>query len=137
MAENNQNLEVVTPEGVAFSGEAEMVVVQGAAGQLGVLANHAPLVSTLKPGRTRVTDAEGGEHLFATGEGFIQVRHNRTLVLVNEAVASDAIDAAAARERLEAARTALEQAKSSDDGDVEAAEREELFAAALVEVAGS
>ena len=136
MAENNQNLEVVTPEGVAFAGEAEMVVVPGAAGQLGVLANHAPLISTLKPGRPRVTDAEGGEHLFATGEGFIQVRHNRTLVLVDEAVPSAEIDAAAARERLEAARTALEQAKSSE-GDVEAASREELFAAALVEVSGS
>ena len=83
-----------------------------------------------------MTDADGGEHLFATGEGFIQVRHNRTLVLVDEAVPSAEIDAGAARERLEAARTAVEQAKSSD-GDVDAATREELFAAALVEVSGS
>ena len=49
-------VELITPEGVAFAGDAEVLVVPGAAGELGILANHAPLISLLKPGETRITD---------------------------------------------------------------------------------
>ena len=52
-------VELITPEGVAFAGNAEMLVVPGAAGDLGILANHAPLISLLKPGETRITDEAG------------------------------------------------------------------------------
>ena len=52
-------VELITPEGIAFSGDAERLVVPGAAGELGILANHAPLISLLEPGETRLTDAEG------------------------------------------------------------------------------
>ena len=45
-----QRVDVVTPEGPAFEGEAEIVVVPGTAGELGIMAHHAPLVSSLKPG---------------------------------------------------------------------------------------
>ena len=51
-------VDVVTPDGTAFSGEAEIMVVPGAAGELGILAHHAPLISSLKPGRTHLTVAE-------------------------------------------------------------------------------
>jgi len=62
----------VTPEGPAFEGEAEMIVVPGAAGEIGVLARHAPLVATLKAGSTRVHT--GQEVLeYATGPGFFKV----------------------------------------------------------------
>ena len=65
---------VVTPEGDAFRGEAEMLIVPGAAGEIGVLARHAPLVATLKAGSTRV-HLGGGEVLeLATGLRLLQGR---------------------------------------------------------------
>ena len=127
-------VEVVTPEGPAFRGEAEMVVVPGAAGELGILAHHAPLISSLKPGRMSLTDAEGERMEWATAEGFIEVRKNEALVLVSEAVRRQDIDAGEARARLERARADLERAEAGD-GDVFRAKREETFAEALVEVA--
>jgi F-type H+-transporting ATPase subunit epsilon len=127
-------VEVVTPEGPAFEGDAQIVVVPGAAGELGVLAHHAPLVSSLKPGCTRLTDAEGQRHAWATAHGFIAVRKNEALVLVGEAVSRDEVDLAAARERLERARADVERAEAGE-GDLFRAQREVSFAEALVSVA--
>ena len=126
-------VQVITPEGPAFTGDAQIVVVPGDAGQLGILANHAPLISSLKPGETHLTDAEGREHRFATGNGYIQVRKNEALVLVGEAVPREEIDSGAARARLDQARVALEQANAGQ-GDVFRAEREVAFSEALVRV---
>jgi F-type H+-transporting ATPase subunit epsilon len=128
-------VDVITPEGPVFEGDAQIVVVPGTAGQLGILAHHAPLVSSLKPGRTKVTDADGGVHEFATGAGFVQVRANEALVLVGEAVARGDIDAAAARARLDEARAALDRAREGE-GDIYRAEREARFAEVLVEATG-
>jgi F-type H+-transporting ATPase subunit epsilon len=122
-------VEVVTPEGIAFSGEAEKLI-----GELGIFAHHAPLVSLLDPGETRLTDAEGTVRRYATDDGYVQVRQNRAVVLVGEAVAADAIDAADAGRRLDEARSALERAEGGD-GDVYAARREVSFAEALVKTA--
>jgi F-type H+-transporting ATPase subunit epsilon len=128
-------VELITPEGVVFSGDAERLIVPGAAGDLGILANHAPLVSVLRPGETRVTEGDGTVHHFATDDGYVQVRHNRALVLVGEAVAVDAIDPGDAARRLDAAEAALAEAEAGD-GDVYAARRELAFAEALVKAAG-
>jgi F-type H+-transporting ATPase subunit epsilon len=127
-------VEVVTPEGIAFSGEAEKLIVPGSAGELGIFAHHAPLVSLLDPGETRLTDAEGTVHRYATDDGYVQVRQNRAVVLVGEAVAADTIDAGDAGRRLDEARAALERAEGGD-GDVYAARREVSFAEALVKTA--
>ena len=67
------SVSLVTPDGPAFEGEAEMIIVPGAAGEIGVLARHAPLIATLKAGSTRVHPAEGEVLEFATGPGFFQV----------------------------------------------------------------
>ena len=128
-----QRVDVITPEGPAFEGEAEIVVVPGTAGQLGILANHAPLVSSLKPGEMHVTDMEGTRHDWATDGGFVSVRKNETVVLVGEAVPRDRIDAAEARSRLEQAQAELERAREGD-GDVYRAEREAAFAEVLVRI---
>ena len=56
---------VVTPEGPAFEGEAEMLIVPGDAGEIGVLARHAPLVAMLKAGSTRVHLEDGEVREFA------------------------------------------------------------------------
>jgi F-type H+-transporting ATPase subunit epsilon len=129
-----QRVDVVTPDGPVFEGEAELVVVPGAAGLLGIMANHAPIVSTLKPGQMHVTGTDGTRHEWATNGGFVTARHNETLVLVGQAVPRDEVDAAAARERQERAQSALERAREGD-GDIYAAEREAAFADVLVEFA--
>ncbi len=127
-------VELITPEGIVFSGDAEKIVVNGAAGLLGILANHAPLISLLEPGETRLTDADGTVRRYATDDGFVQVRKNHTLVLVGEAVPAESIDASEAGRRLEEAKAALEAA-GEGDGDVYAARREVGFAEALVKTA--
>ena len=68
------SVSVVTPDGPAFEGEVEMIIVPGAAGEIGVLARHAPLIATLKAGSTRVHPGDGVVREFATGPGFFQVK---------------------------------------------------------------
>jgi F-type H+-transporting ATPase subunit epsilon len=128
-----QRVDVITPEGPAYEGEAEIVVVPGTAGQLGIMANHAPLVSSLKPGELHVTDMQGQRHEFATDGGFVEVRKNETLVLVGEAVPRDDIDAGEARSRLERAQAELVRARDGE-GDIYRAEREAAFAEVLVRI---
>ena len=102
-------LSLVTPEGAAFEGEVEMIVVPGEAGEIGVLARHAPLVATLKAGSTRV-HLGGTEVLeFATGPGFFKVETDRALALVDDAVNVKEIDDARATAQLEAAKEELEK----------------------------
>ena len=111
MAEGAKKFDVslVTPDGPAFEGEAEMIVVPGAAGEIGVLARHAPLIATLKAGSTRVyLDRDGGDvREFATGPGFFQVQLDRAIALVDDAVLASEVDDDRAREKLERARLVL------------------------------
>jgi F-type H+-transporting ATPase subunit epsilon len=101
------SVSLVTPEGPAFQGDAVMLVVPGAAGEIGVLARHAPLVATLKAGTTRVHLGGTEVRTFATGPGFFKVETDRALALVDDAVDVNAIDDARAREQLEAAKAEL------------------------------
>ena len=105
---------IVTPEGAAFEGTAEMLVVPGAAGEIGVLARHAPLVATLKAGSTRVHVAESDVREFATGPGFFKVELDRALALVDDAVNVKEIDDERARTQLEAARAELEKVEAGE-----------------------
>src|ERR1041385_1445523 len=102
------SVSVVTPEGPAFEGDAEMIIVPGAAGEIGVLARHAPLIATLKAGSTRIHPGGGDVLEFATGPGFFQVLEDRAIALVDDAVAASQIADARGREQLEAARAELE-----------------------------
>jgi F-type H+-transporting ATPase subunit epsilon len=100
---------LVTPDGSAFDGEAQMIVVPGAAGEIGVLARHAPLVATLKAGSTRIHLNPNEVLEFATGPGFFKVELDRALALVDDAVNVKEIDDERARTQLEAARGELEK----------------------------
>jgi F-type H+-transporting ATPase subunit epsilon len=103
------DVSLVTPDGAAYEGEAEMIIVPGADGEIGVLARHAPLIATLKAGSTRVHPGEGAEvREFATGPGFFQVLQDRAIALVDHAVDVNEIDDDAARAQLEAAQAELE-----------------------------
>ena len=116
MAETHPKFDVslVTPDGPAFDGEAQMIVVPGAAGEIGVLARHAPLVATLKAGSTRIHVGPDEILQFATGPGFFKVELDRALALVDDAVDVREIDDVRAREQLEAAKAELEKVEAGD-----------------------
>jgi len=107
---------LVTPEGPAFEGDVEMLVVPGADGEFGVLARHAPLVALLNAGSTRVYLDRSSEDVleFATGPGFFKVEQDRALALVDDAVDAREIDDARAREQLETARAELERVERGE-----------------------
>jgi F-type H+-transporting ATPase subunit epsilon len=110
------DLSVVTPDGPAFEGEVEMLIVPGAAGEIGVLARHAPLIATLKAGSTRIyldRDSEGVRE-YATGPGFFKVETDRAIALVDDAVLADEIDEERAREQLETAKSELEKVERGE-----------------------
>jgi|SRR5581483_11362487 len=112
------SVSLVTPDGAVFEGEAEMLIVPGADGEIGVLARHAPLVAMLKAGSTRVHVRRTEDvREFATGPGFFKVEQDRALALVDDAVDVDSIDVARAEAQLEAARAELERV---DAGESEA-----------------
>jgi F-type H+-transporting ATPase subunit epsilon len=104
------DVSLVTPDGPAFEGEAEMIIVPGAAGEIGVLARHAPLIATLKAGSTRVylNRATQDVREFATGPGFFKVEQDRAIALVDDAVPANEIDDARAQAQLEDAQHELE-----------------------------
>jgi F-type H+-transporting ATPase subunit epsilon len=108
------DVELVTPDGPVFTGEAHMLVVPGQAGEIGVLARHAPLVATLKAGSTRLHVGGGDIVEFATGPGFFKVELDRALALVDDAVNVKEIDDERAREQLEAARAELERVEAGE-----------------------
>ncbi|HEY2073017.1 MAG TPA: ATP synthase F1 subunit epsilon [Gaiellaceae bacterium] len=110
------SVSVVTPEGPAFEGEAEMIVVPGAAGEIGVLARHAPLVAMLNAGSTRVyLDMDTDDiKTFATGPGFFQVLEDRAIALVDDAVAAKDIDKARAQRQLDESKAELEKVEAGE-----------------------
>jgi F-type H+-transporting ATPase subunit epsilon len=109
------DVSLVTPDGAAYEGQVEMIVVPGQIGEIGVLARHAPLIATLRAGATRIHPGGGAEVLeYATGPGFFQVLNDRAIALVDDAVEASQIDHERARAQLEAAQAELE---ALDRGD--------------------
>jgi F-type H+-transporting ATPase subunit epsilon len=110
------SISLVTPEGAVFDDEAEMIIVPGAAGEIGVLARHAPLIAMLNAGSTRVyTDVDSEQvQEFATGPGFFSVEQDRALALVNTAVNVREIDPDAAQAQLEEAQAELERIEQGE-----------------------
>lgn len=110
MAHTPFTVEVLTPEGEVFSDEVEMVSTRTSLGEIGVLANHAPLLATLDPTELRLYRSESEIVRFAQSEGYMQVGDNRALLLVEEAHEPGSLDAAQLRERLAQAESELQSA---------------------------
>ena len=110
------SISLTTPDGSVFDDEAEMVIVPGAAGEIGVLARHAPLIALLQAGSTRVyTNREAQDvQEFATGPGFFTVEQDRALALVDTAVNVREIDPAVAEDQLEQAKAELERVERGE-----------------------
>jgi F-type H+-transporting ATPase subunit epsilon len=105
--------ELVSPTRLVFSGEVEQVDVPGSEGDFGVLAGHAPFVSTLRPGILTIKDAGGAKRLYVRG-GFAEVNPKGLTVLAETAVAVEDIDreafAAAVRKAEETVAEAKDEA---------------------------
>jgi len=82
MAKNFQ-LKIITPSKIIYEGEVDSLIVPGEAGYLGVLADHAPLISTLRPGKITVSESAGRVKVFnSPGKGFIEVIKNQATLLL-------------------------------------------------------
>ena len=128
---------VITPEEVIFDGEADLVVARIADGDLGVLVDHSPLVSTVQVGEVRIREGDE-QHVYATSDGFFKVSENLVQVLVEEAVSAEDIDVDAAENRVEEAERDLsEVSEEAEDRDrvVAEIERRQRTAENLVLVA--
>ena len=113
MAHEQFPVEVLSPEGMVWSGEAEMVSTRTPTGSIGLLANHAPLLGMLDPTELRIYESESEVIRFAQGEGYVQVGGNRALLLVEEAKAPEELDASDLRDRLQRAERELESAEEA------------------------
>jgi F-type H+-transporting ATPase subunit epsilon len=108
---------VITPEEIVYDGEADLVVARIADGDLGVMVDHAPLVSSVEAGEVRIREGEE-QHVYATSDGFFKVSENLVQILVEEAVAPDEIDVNAAKNRIEEAeRDFSEISEDAEDRD--------------------
>jgi F-type H+-transporting ATPase subunit epsilon len=97
---------VITPEEAVYDGEADLVIARIADGDLGVLVDHSPLVSTVEVGEVRIRQ-DDEQLVYATSDGFFTVSENLVQVLVEEAVSVKDIDVDAAEDRVEAAERDL------------------------------
>jgi F-type H+-transporting ATPase subunit epsilon len=121
MARTTFPVEVLTPEGEVFSEEVEMLSTRTSVGSIGVLANHEPVLAMLEPTELRLYRSDSEVVRFAQAEGYLQFAENRALVLVEEAIAPQALDRATYETRLADARTAVE---SAEDGTEQKARAE-------------
>ena len=102
-------LEIVTPEAKIFSNEVSTVVLPGSLGEMGVLPNHAPIVTSLIPGELRYTK-DNVTMEFAIGEGFAEITGTTVKVLTDLAVSEAGIDESTVQAALERAQARIKDA---------------------------
>src|SRR3954471_19751323 len=131
-AEHMVDVEVLTPEGEVWSGEARQVSTRTEVGEIGILANHAPVLAALRPTelRLKISDSDGDTKRWAQAHGWLQVFGNRARLLVEEAIPPENLDAGTLKEQLSDAEQRLSE---SDEDSAEYArakkdrERAEAF----------
>jgi F-type H+-transporting ATPase subunit epsilon len=107
-------LEIVTPEGIAYSEDVEMVTLPGVAGEMGVYPQHVPLMTQMIPGEM-IVRKDGRDSFIATGGGLIDVTAKRVAVLTDLAIAADRIDEAKAEEARQRAEARLREKLSDEE----------------------
>ncbi|KPJ61285.1 MAG: hypothetical protein AMJ46_03085 [Latescibacteria bacterium DG_63] len=120
-------LKILTLEESLYEGDVNSLTAPGFEGYFGVLAHHAPLIATLRPGKLIVRDREGKENLYAVSGGFLEVSGNSVTLLADAIESADDIDL----RRAEAARQrALERIRSKR-GDIDLARAQAALSRAL------
>ncbi len=108
-------VEVLTPEGEVFKGEARQVSTRTAGGEIGILANHAPLLAELRPAELRIHVSDSETVRYAQAHGWLQVFGNHARLLVEEAIAPEELDVSSLKEQLSDAERRLSE---SEEGSV-------------------
>jgi F-type H+-transporting ATPase subunit epsilon len=101
------HVDIVSAEQQIFSGEAEMVIAPGEAGELGILPEHAPLLTRIKPGTVRIQVAGAEEEVIYVSGGMMEVQPDRVTVLADTSVRAHDLDEAKAMEAERLAKEAL------------------------------
>ena len=110
MAHTKFKVEILTPEGEVFNDEVEMISTRTTVGEIGILANHAPVLGMLEPTELRVYLSEGEVLRFAQSEGYMQIGGNHVMLLVQDIQKPEDLDASVLRERLSEAEHELDAA---------------------------
>jgi F-type H+-transporting ATPase subunit epsilon len=105
---------VIAPEKVLYDGEADLVVARIADGDIGVMVDHAPVVSMVEVGAVRITENDE-RYIFATSDGFFKVSENLVQILVEEAVPPDEINVEEAENRVEEAENELSELSQDEE----------------------
>ena len=113
-------VDLVSPERILWSGEADMVVCRTMDGDVAFLSNHAPFIGALDIGMVKIEESGGRQTRFAVHGGFVEVSNNKVTLLSDVAEVEGDIDAARAREAKQRAEEALRQ---QNDVEAEAALR--------------
>lgn len=107
-------LQIVTPEGRAFSDDVDQVIVPGAEGELGILPGHIPFVTAIKPGELRAI--QGGKTVeLAVGDGFVEVTSKHVIVLTDVALKEEEINEHEVEEAIARAQQALKEKQENVD----------------------
>jgi F-type H+-transporting ATPase subunit epsilon len=125
---------IITPQRPIFDDEADLVIVRIADGEIGVLVDHAPTVSTVEIGDVRIQQGEEWS-IYATSDGFFKVSENLVQILVEEAVPVEEINPEEAENRVEEAERALAEASEADEQEREEIIRRQRVGENLVRVA--
>jgi F-type H+-transporting ATPase subunit epsilon len=125
---------VIEPERVLYEGEADLVVARIADGDIGVMVDHAPVVSMVEIGAVRITQ-DDQRYVFATSDGFFKVSENLVQILVEEATPPDEIDVSEAESRVEEAENELSEIPEDDERRQSEVERRRAIGENLARVA--
>lgn len=120
-AEHMIDVEILTPEGEVFNGEARQVSTRTEVGEIGILANHTPLLAALAPTELRLRVSDSETRRYAQAHGWLQVFGNRARLLLEEAIPPEELDAGTLKEQLADAEQRLSE---SEKGSAEAARAE-------------
>jgi F-type H+-transporting ATPase subunit epsilon len=134
-AEHMIDVEVLTPEGEVFEGEARQVSTRTEVGEIGILANHTPLLAALKPTELRLKVSDSETRRYAQAHGWLQVFGNRARLLVEEAIAPEDLDAAVLKEQLSDAEQRLSSSEE-ESAEYARAKKDRDRAEAFLAIAG-
>jgi F-type H+-transporting ATPase subunit epsilon len=109
--EHKLSVEVLTPEGEVFEGDVVQVSTRTAGGEIGILANHVPILAALEPAELRLHLSDSETERYAQAHGWLQVFANHALLLVEEAIPPDQLDSGLLREQLQEAEQRLSEAE--------------------------
>jgi F-type H+-transporting ATPase subunit epsilon len=129
------DVEVLTPEGEVWSGEARQVSTRTEVGEIGILANHAPVLAALTPTELRLHVSESETRRYAQSHGWLQVYGNTARLLLEEAIPPEDLDSGALKEQLSDAEQRLSE---SEEGSAEhnRAQKDRDRAEAFLSIAG-